>query len=292
MEKIAIIGLGVIGGSFAKALKVNDYTNYYVMGIDQNEETLIKAKEAGVITEGETENHSILQQADVVIFALYPDAIKPFIEKNRENFKNGAVLTDTTGVKADIINQLLPVIPAKVDFVFGHPMAGRESQGFDFSDPTAFIGANYIITPIETNRPESIQKIISLVSSLGFKQITQVSPERHDRAIAHTSQLCHVIATTLINSDDDVENTSKFVGDSYKELTRIANINEKLWSELMLSNRDALLENMHNFEEKWELFKNALLNDDKDTLETFMHEATLRRLTLEKKLTKGEQTMK
>lgn len=282
MKKIAIVGLGVIGGSFAKALKISDHANYYVMGIDPNEKTLDKAKKAGVIVEGESENQSILQQADIVILSIYPHDIKSFIETNKTSFKDGAIITDTTGVKGEIINQLLPIIPDNVDFVFGHPMTGRESQGYDYSDPSTFIGANYIITPISINKSENIQRIEDLAKSLGFQRVTKVSPEAHDRAIAHTSQLCHVIATTLINSDDDINNTGKFVGDSYKELTRIANINEKLWSELMLSNREALLENMEDFEEKWLLFKQALLSDDKVTIEEFMSEATQRRVTLEK----------
>ena len=124
MQKIAIVGLGVIGGSFAKAFKASDSSNYYVMGIDRNQATLDKALEAGVIAEGEVENETILQRADIVIIALYPENIKEFILHNSDAFKEGTILTETTGIKQYVIDSIVPILPKQVDFIFGHPMAG------------------------------------------------------------------------------------------------------------------------------------------------------------------------
>ncbi|XJS11342.1 prephenate dehydrogenase [Aerococcaceae bacterium WGS1372] len=281
MLNVAIIGLGVIGGTFAKAFKASDSSNYNVMGIDTNPEAITKAIEAGVITEGEVENQTILQRADIVIIALYPDNVATFIEEHADEFKEDAIVTETTGVKQSIIDKIIPVLPAQIEFIFGHPMAGRESRGFDYSDHTAFIGANYVLTPLETNSKESLDSFQALLRRIGFNRITQVSPKVHDELIAYTSQLCHVIATALINSDQDEHNTSQFIGDSFRDLTRIAKLNENLWSELMLSNKEALLTIIEQFESKIDQLKQAIVNDDKESLESQFIEATERRVKLE-----------
>lgn len=281
MQKIAIVGLGVIGGSFAKAFKASDSSNYYVMGIDSDQDAIDKAVLSGVIAQGETVNKTILQQADIVIIALYPEMIKTFIQNHHDEFKEGAIVTETTGVKQSVINSILPILPPQIDFIFGHPMAGRESKGFDYSDHTAFIGANYVITPVKENQRESIDIYISLLKKIGFQRITEVTPLVHDELIAFTSQLCHVIATALINSDDPDRNTIQFIGDSYRDITRIAKINENLWSELMLSNKDALLKVIGDFESQVTQLKEAVISNDKEALEAKFIEATHRRIALE-----------
>lgn len=283
MKKIAIVGLGVIGGSFAKAFKMSDSSNYYVMGIDADQTAIDKALEAGVITEGETENKTILQRSDIVIIALYPELIKEFFVKYQDDFKEGAIITETSGIKQHVIQSIARHIPEQVDVIFGHPMAGRESSGFDYSDHTAFIGANYVLTPLKINKTENIEKFKALLNKIGFQRITEVSPEVHDELIAYTSQLTHVIAASLINSDQPERNTVQFIGDSYRDLTRIAKMNETLWSELMLNNKEALLNVIESFEAEVDLIKTALINDDKATLEAKFLEATKRRVDLEEK---------
>lgn len=282
MINIAIVGLGVIGGTFAKAFKASDSSDYYVMGIDTDQEALDKALAAGVIVEGEVENESILQRSDIVIIALYPDNVASFIMKHAEEFKVGSIVTETTGVKQSIINKIIPILPKQIDFIFGHPMAGRESRGFDYSDHTAFIGANYVLTPLESNQEENLERFSGLLRRIGFNRITEVSPKVHDELIAYTSQLCHVIATALINSDQGEHNVSQFIGDSFRDLTRIAKLNENLWSELMLSNKEALLATIDHFENKVAQLKTAIAQEDKDTLEEYFIEATERRIKLEK----------
>lgn len=281
MKNIAIVGLGIIGGSFAKAIYSRMPHQYHVMGLDLDQTTLDKAQALGVIAEGETSNQTILQKADLVIIALYPTLVKQFIQDHKHYFKIGAVLTDTAGIKQGIMGDILPILPEEIDFIFGHPMAGRESQGFDFADERVFLHANYILTPHAGNLPENIDWLSDFIKAIGFGRITIATPHAHDEMIAYTSQLTHMIAAALINSDPFEHNTAEFIGDSFRELTRIAKMNESLWSELMLNNRDSLLEVMDAFEANFATLKKAVIEQNQVLLEKEFIESTERRLNLE-----------
>lgn len=278
---IAIIGLGVIGGSFALALKKQKEFSVHLMGIDHDPKTLERALEEGAIDYGETSNQNILQKADLVIITLYPSDVVDFVETNREIFKEGAILTDTAGVKGDLVDQVLPVLPEGVDFIFGHPMAGKESQGFNYADGDIFQNANYLITPVESNKQENIDLFTRILKAVGFKRISEVSPQSHDEMIAYVSQLCHIIAVSLINSDIPGRDTADFVGDTYRELTRIAKINAPLWNELFLYNKKELLTVMENFENQFNQLKIAIEEDNQASLTDMLVEATSRRTALE-----------
>ena len=235
--KIVIVGLGVIGGSFAMALNEAGYKQ--VFGIDTNKETIKKAEELGIIKKGSPKGEEFLKEADLVIISIYPKLVENFVESNKDNFKDGAIITDATGIKGMFINEITKILPENVDFVFGHPMAGREKRGIDFASSKVFKGANYIITPIERNKEENIKVIEDLAYEIGFKRVRRITPEFHDEMIGFTSQLPHAMAVALINSDEEGRDTGSFIGDSYRDLTRIANINEDLWSELFLGNKDS-----------------------------------------------------
>lgn len=284
MEKrlnIAIVGLGVIGGSFAWALKEQTDYNVRVLGLDHDPETLSLALEAGAIDAGELVNKMILQEADLVILTLYPNAIVDFVRTHRDEFKKGAILTDSTGIKGNIVDQVVPILPEGVDFIFGHPMAGKESQGFAYADADTFQDANYLLTPIATNKEENVAFLTALLKTLGFKRVRQVEAQVHDEMIAFVSQLCHVLAVSLINSDEAGRDTAAFVGDTYRELTRIAKINGPLWSELFLNNKTELLTVMENFESQFQLMKQAIKQEDEAGLIGLFEEATARRVKLE-----------
>lgn len=272
---IVIVGLGVVGGSFAMALNKAGYENVY--GIDVNEETIKKAKSLGIIKEGSTEGKDLLGKADITIISIYPKLVIDFIKNNKDYFKKGSIVTDATGIKCMFINEVKKIIPDDVDFVFGHPMAGREKRGIDFATDKVFQNANYIITPIESNKEENIKKIEELALSIGFKRVRRISPEYHDEMIGFTSQLPHAIAVALINSDEEGRDTGSFIGDSYRDLTRIANINEELWSELFLGNKNNLLKVLNNFEIQLDLIKKAIYEDDKEKLMEFFRKSTKRR---------------
>lgn len=273
--KIVVVGLGVIGGSFTMALKEAGFIDVY--GIDTNKETLKKAEKLGLIKQGFTSGDEIIKDADLIIISLYPRLVKNFIIAHKDNFKDGAVITDATGIKKLFIEDVINILPDNIDFVFGHPMAGREKKGIDFASSEVFKGANYILTPVKRNKPENLDLIEGLVRKLGFKRVRRISPEFHDEMIGYTSQLPHTLAVALVNSDIEGRETGSFIGDSYRDLTRIANINEDLWSELFLGNKENLLQSIESFERELDKIKNAIRDDDKESLKSLFIKSTNRR---------------
>jgi len=273
--KIVVVGLGVIGGSFTMALKEAGYDDVY--GIDINEESLEKAKKLGLIKDGFTSGEEIVKSADFIIISLYPRLVKQFIIDNKDNFKDGSVITDATGIKKLFIEDIVKILPENIDFVFGHPMAGREKKGIDFASSTVFKGANYILTPVARNKEENLNMIEDLAYKIGFKRVKRITPDYHDEMIGYTSQLPHSLAVALVNSDVEGRETGSFIGDSYRDLTRIANINEDLWSELFLGNKANLLASIENFEIELDKIKDAIENDDKEALKEIFIKSTKRR---------------
>ena len=273
--RIVIVGLGVIGGGYAMALKEAGYTEVY--GIDKSKETLKKAKALGIIKEGYEDEQEIVQKADLIVLAIYPNLVKNFIIINKEHFKDGAVITDVTGLKQLFINEIIEILPENIDFVFAHPMAGREKKGIDYATNTVFKGANFLITVIDRNKDENLDLIENLAYKMGFKHVKRICPKYHYEMIAFTSQLPHALAVALINSDVEGRNTGEFIGDSYRDLTRIANINESLWSQLFLGNKENLLEAINNFEKELDKIKLSLESDDKENLEQLFIKSSIRR---------------
>lgn len=277
---ITIIGLGVIGGSYGLALKGKIYGTE-INGIDISEETLKKASEMGIIRRsalyGSEESYNIISESDLLIICLYPKKVEEFVQSYKKYFKDGLLITDTTGIKGNFINNILRELPKGVDFVFAHPMAGREKKGIEYASRKVFIGANFIITPITINKKENIEKIKELAKTMGFGKISMVNPYDHDKIISFTSQLPHAIAVSLINSDNYNMETGVFIGDSYRDLTRIANINEDLWSELFIDNKENLVMAIENFQEELDKVKLAIKNENADELKKFFMKSTKRR---------------
>ena len=273
--RILIVGLGVIGGGYAMALKKAGYTEIY--GIDKNIDTLKKAEKLGVIKKGYIDEGEIIQDAEIIVLAVYPNIVIDFTVRNISKFKNNAVITDVTGIKQLFIDDVISILPNNIDFVFAHPMAGREKKGIDYATNEVFKDANFIITVTEKNKDENIRLIEELAYKMGFKNIKRVSPKVHDEIIAFTSQLPHALAVALINSDIEGRDTGQFIGDSYRDLTRIAKINESLWSQLFLGNKKNLLKAIYNFQEELYKIKNYIENENKEKLEELFIEASLRR---------------
>lgn len=280
-SNIVIVGLGVVGGSYAFALKKCGYNNVY--GIDCDSETIEKAIKMGIIKEGCTEGKHLLRTADLVVIALYPKQIYSFIKDNKECFKSGCIITDVAGIKEHFIEDIQQILPAGVDFIFCHPMAGREKKGIDYASDNVFVGANFIITPTKTNKECDLLMIENLVKEMGFKSVKRITPSQHDEIIGFTSQLPHALAVALVNSDVESRDTGSFIGDSYRDLTRIANINENLWAELFLGNKDNLLESIVSFERCLDDIKDALKENDEGKLKEIFIKATARRIKLDKK---------
>lgn len=236
---IAVIGLGIIGGSFCKAIK--KYTDHYVIGINRTPETAQKALNVGAIDEiGSPE---ALSKADLVILTMYPQADIDYIRKNGCFIKKGAVVTDASGIKSAIC-PLLKEIAQKYGFVFvgSHPMAGKEKNGFDVSDSELYKGASFIITPCGAEQ-KYVDMLSDFAKSIGFEMIKITTPEEHDRMIAFTSQLPHVLACAYVLSPC-CPNHKGFSAGSYRDVSRVANINSRLWSELFLENKEPLVKEL------------------------------------------------
>jgi prephenate dehydrogenase len=277
--KIVIVGLGVIGGSFGLALREAGFHEVY--GIDADQSAVDKAKELGIIRQGSTSGQELLGAADLTILAIYPQSIKAFLVANRENFKTGSIITDTTGVKGPLVAELAQLLPMKADVVLGHPMAGREKRGLEYASASVFKGANYLLTPLPSNQEVNLQSITDLVYQLGFKNVRRLTPQAHDEMISFTSQLPHAIAVALMNSDEAGRRTGEYIGDSFRDLTRIANINGPLWSELFLENREALLASIEKFEFELLKIKEALSQANSDALMDCFAESSRRRELLD-----------
>lgn len=261
---VTVVGLGLMGGSYALALKELKPSRLYAVDVD--EEALKYGEEKGIIDRGFTNAEVPLKESDLVIICVYPKMIKNFIRENINNFKEGAILTDIIGIKKDFVDEVNNALREDLDFVFGHPMAGREFTGVKYASKEMFKGANYIITPTKRNKEESINLIENIAENMGFKNVQRVSIEKHDQIIGFASQLPHVIAVSLVNSDNLGIDIGRFTGDSYRDLTRIARINTKLWTELFMGNRENLISLIEVFEKNMEEIKNALINKDGESL--------------------------
>lgn len=279
-KKILIVGLGLLGGSYAKVLK---RFGFHISAITKEQSSIDYALREGIIDVGSIEvDEQIIGEADLVIFALYPHVFVEWIEKNQMLLKSGALITDVTGVKRSIVYKIQNMLRPDVEFIAAHPMAGREVSGVENSTDKMFVGANYIVTPTEKNTPEAIETCIELGKLLGFSNVTTLSPEEHDEMIGFLSQLTHCIAITLMTCNDK-DNMEKFTGDSFRDLTRIARINDLMWSELFVANKDVLLEQMNMFIDKFNCLKSMLENDDVDGMRQMMRHSTERRALFDKK---------
>ena len=279
-KKILIVGLGLLGGSYARVLR---RFGFHVSAITLEQSSIDYALRENIIDEGSTElDKKIIGDADIVIFALYPHVFVEWIEKNQALFKSGALITDVTGVKRSIVYKIQDMLRPDVEFVAAHPMAGREVSGVENSNDRMFVGANYIVTPTEKNTPEAIATCIELGRLLGFSNVTTLTPEEHDEMIGFLSQLTHCIAITLMTCNDK-ENMEKFTGDSFRDLTRIARINDLMWSELFVENKDMLLEQMNLFINKFNDLKDMLESEDIEGMRAMMRHSTERRALFDKK---------
>ncbi|MBQ9515642.1 MAG: prephenate dehydrogenase [Ruminococcus sp.] len=279
-SRILIVGLGLIGGSYAKGLK---RLGYHVTAIDTRQEAIDYALENHIINEGFTEvTEEVVSSADAVIFGLYPKVFLEWIERYQKFFKPGTMLTDVTGVKSCIVYKIQDMLRDDVEFIGSHPMAGREVYGVENADENIFRGANFILTPTEKNSPASIRWVGSLARILGFGRISVLSPEEHDEMIGYLSQLTHCIAVALMTCSDN-EHLVDYTGDSFRDLTRIANINDVMWSELFMLNRESLLKYMDIFLDEFAALRDMVRDGNVPELREKMKLSTKRRAYFNRK---------
>lgn len=278
-SNILIVGLGLIGGSYAKALT---RLGYHVTALARRQETIDYAVSNGIIAEGAVGvDPALVGSADAVIFALYPGVFKDWIRDNQQLLRPGAMLTDVTGVKRCIVYDIQAMLRPDVEFIAAHPMAGKEVYGVENSDDRIFHEANYIVTPTDKNSPEAIEWCKALGRVLGFRKVSVLSPEEHDQMIGFLSQLTHCIAVSLMTCSDN-RHLVDYTGDSFRDLTRIARINEDMWSELFLLNKDELLAQMDLFASEFNELRNLLAEGDAEGMKEKMRLSTTRRAWFDK----------
>lgn len=278
-KKFLIVGLGLIGGCYAQALTKQGYT---VTAIDPNAESIRFALDKGYIVKGAVEpEEELLKEADAIVLGLYPTIMVDWIKKYQPYFTPGIFITDVSGVKRAVVYDVQAVLREDVEFIAAHPMAGKETSGVQNSDNRIFLQANYIVTPTEKNTPEAIEFAEELGRTLRFDRITTLSPEEHDRMIGYLSQLTHAIAVSLMNANDSA-NLVAYTGDSFRDLTRIAKINETMWTELFFLNKDMLVPEIDAFIAELNHLKEQVQNENAEELKRLFVQSTQRRKLFDK----------
>ena len=274
-----IVGLGLLGGKYAKELSAQGFT---VTGINRSEGHLQFALEHGYISRGKTHDfEDLIQEADHIVFGLYPTTFIEWMRQYAKYIKPGCVFTDVSGVKTGLVDAIQEMLPEGVEFIASHPMAGKETTSVENSDKVDFSTANFIITPTEKNTPQAIAWCRELAETLGFKRISTLTPAMHDHMIGYVSQLCHAIAAALMIAEDNTH-LAEYTGDSFRDLTRIARLNDKMWAELFLWNKENLINQIDQFDMALQAIKHAMEEDDREKLEKLFRLSTKRRELFDK----------
>jgi prephenate dehydrogenase len=268
--KIGMIGLGLMGASFAEVW----CKQHIIIGYDQDKQVMDKATRDQLIHVAVDSIDEIIAQSEILWINLYPQATKRLIEQYQAQFPKDYIVCDIAGVKSLYQDMTLR---KDVYYIWTHPIAGRAISGYDAKNTSMFQGANFILTPNSTTSQEAISIVTALVKECGFSSITTMTPKEHDDRIAYTSQLTHAIAVALMNSAEDDLGFAPIIGDSYRDLTRIARINEAMWSELFVLNQAALLSQMKLFHQQFTYLMNALEQDDQETIRLLMRQSREKR---------------
>lgn len=272
--KILVVGLGLIGGSFCKAIK--KYTTHHMIGMDCDDATLEMAIAMESVDEViPMDRPHLMSRADLVIVAIPPHKIVEFILENKDNFRKGAVVTDVCGVKKHIVDSLTePLAEAGVEFIGSHPMAGTEFSGFSFSLADMFVNASYLITPTEKSDPAKVEILRRLAYDIGFKTVIETTAERHDQSIAYTSQLAHVVSNSYIQSPT-LAKEKGFSAGSFLDMTRVARLDENTWCDLFLLNRENLLFEIDQLMKHISEHRDALFRGDREKIREMLRKGRI-----------------
>ena len=276
---VAVIGLGLIGGSLAMALK--GFEDFEVVGVDVSEPTLRYAREHGVGDAVTDDAAQVLPQADLTILCLHPQGIVRFLSEHRNRFKPGSLVTDVCGVKEAIMTAAA-VLPPEVDFIGCHPMAGTEFSGIEHAFPEMFRHSHLILTPAEESREEHIALLERMGAHLGCRDVVRTTPARHDEILAYTSQMMHVIALAVCD-DPELFACKGFEGSSFRGCTRVAALDVSLWTQLFALNAPALTASLERLEENLRAYRETLAAGDVAALSTRLAHAAGRKRQLDLK---------
>lgn len=263
MDKtIVIVGLGLIGGSMAKALR--GFEGFRILGVDVSQSTLRYALEQEIVDQAEEDPVKALAAGDLVFLCLHPRGIVEFMAEHRDHFKPGAMVTDVCGIKGAILEGA-KVLPSSVSFVGGHPMAGTEFSGIQHALVNMFQGAHYILTPNEQSRPEHVALMERVARHIGCADVVQTTPEQHDAMIAYTSQMMHIIAVSVCD-DENLFQYQGFEGDSFRGCTRVAALDVPLWTQLFSMNAQALCTALERLEGNLHAYRQVIQAGDWEAL--------------------------
>ena len=269
VETVGVVGLGLIGGSMAKA--IHQYTDCTLLGYDLDGAVLSRALDEGVLAAALTPDR--LSECDLVIIALYPEATVDYVTRNRDRFRKGGLVMDCGGVKGVVCGPLEAVVQdAGFRFVGGHPMAGIERSGYANAFPELFQGASLILTPYPGTPRSCLEEIWQIARRLGFGHLQPSTPEQHDHIIAYTSQLAHVVSCAYVGSPS-APNFQGFSAGSFKDMTRVAKLNEEMWTELFLENREALVREIDTLVEELAAFAYTIRRGDRENLRNMLKRA-------------------
>jgi prephenate dehydrogenase len=275
--KIGIVGLGLIGGSIAKAIKQN--TEHEVFGTDLQDSVIFKAQLLEAIDGRLTEE--LIGECDYIILALYPGATVEYVKAHRSSFKKGAVVIDCCGVKEAVCSEIYPVAAEEgFSYVGGHPMAGIEFSGFEHSQKGLFKHASMVLTPQTDMTIQEMERLKRLWDSMGFNHVQLSTPEEHDRIIAFTSQLAHVVSSAYVKSPTSLKHKG-FSAGSYKDLSRVAKLNETMWTELFMLNRVNLITEIDGMIERLQQYRDAISEGKEKDLWDLLHEGTERKVLVD-----------
>ncbi|MBQ7822340.1 MAG: prephenate dehydrogenase/arogenate dehydrogenase family protein [Clostridia bacterium] len=265
---VGIVGLGLIGGSAAKAYKNNG--GHIVYAYDTDTSMLDFAKMTKTVDE--TLTYDNISKCDLVIIALYPEAAIEYMKKTAEHISENAVVIDFCGTKREVC-AIGFELAQKHGFLYvgGHPMAGTQFSGYANSRDSMFYGAGMVIVPPEFDDIEMLERIKTLLAPLGFGKLSATSAEKHDELIAFTSQMPHIVSNAFIKSPTSREHFG-FSAGSYRDMTRVAWLNPKMWTELFLENRDNLIKEMDTLINELEKYKDALERNDGEKLYDLLDE--------------------
>lgn len=259
MKQIVIVGLGLIGGSLALGLR--GFEDYQIVGVVRSEETLRLAKERGAADVLTQDASSAIRQADVTILCLHPQGIVDFLKNHQMDFKDGALVTDVCGVKTAIMEAAASYLPDTVDFIGGHPMAGRETSGIAHAEQKLFQGAHYLLTPRKNSAPEHIDLLRRMARYLGCRDVVETTPKQHDELIAYTSQVMHIMAVAVCD-DPGLFSCRGFEGNSFRDCTRVAALDVPLWTQLFSMNAPALCGMIQRLEDNLKSYREVLESGD------------------------------
>lgn len=275
--KIGIVGLGLIGGSIAKAIKQN--TEHEVLGTDLQESVIFKAQLLDAIDGRMAED--MVGDCDYIILALYPGAAVEYMKTHKDVIKKGAVVIDCCGVKEAVCAEINPIAAEQgFSYVGGHPMAGIEFSGFEHSQKTLFKHASMVLTPQTDMSIQEMERLKKFWVSLGFDKVQLSTPEEHDRIIAFTSQLAHVVSSAYVKSPTSIRHKG-FSAGSYKDLSRVAKLNETMWTELFLLNRENLVVEIDGMIERLQQYRDVIKEGKEKDLWDLLHEGTERKVLID-----------